>query len=78
VKNPSDRQIWKNLINRVDPATKKLWEPGTKSRVCSDHFELGFDYPILNLGYDASKKIQKLFPQRFSKRRKLDYNKEVQ
>lgn len=31
------RQRW-NVAIRVDPVTKKLWEPGPCDRVCGDHF----------------------------------------
>jgi len=74
VKDPERRSIWKNLVNRLDK-DKKLWSPKTKSRVCSDHFDGHFPYPTKNLGYpSADEKVRHLFPERFSKRRKLDYN----
>ncbi|XP_065675752.1 uncharacterized protein LOC136091960 [Hydra vulgaris] len=56
------RNVWKLLINREN--NKKVWSPGAKSRVCSQHFlnKSSIDYPTLNLGYDASQRIQRLVP----------------
>jgi len=32
------RQKWRVAVRRVDPITKKLWNPGGNDRVCADHF----------------------------------------
>ena len=53
---------------------KKLWTPKKQSRVCSIHFVDGQPtqsnpYPVLNLGYDAEKKINTII----GVRRKLHY-----
>ena len=64
------------LINRKTK-TNKLWSPGSKSRVCSDHFVESCSYPSKNLGYDSREKISKLFPSPRRKRRRLDFSEEV-
>ena len=66
------------MINRVNE-NNKLWNPGSKSRVCSNHFEEGFNYPILNLNYPgAEEKIKRMFPDRIaSKRRKLENERQA-
>ena len=37
-KSPERRQKWIVAIKRIDPNTKKLWEPSRYSVVCADHF----------------------------------------
>ena len=64
------------LIN-CKTKTNKLWSPGSKSRVCSDHFVESCSYPSKNLGYDSREKISKLFPSPRRKRRRLDFSEEV-
>lgn len=60
---PKKRQVWKNLINRVDTSSKKLLSPSKDQRVCSRHFTDGQPtqknpYPTEALGYpDFKKKV---------------------
>ena len=49
-----------------------MWSPGSKSRVCSVHFQDSrFEYPTINLGYDAENKILHLLPPSYCSKRKL-------
>ena len=51
---------------------KKLWSPGSKSRVCSMHFHNSrFQYPTTDLGYDAKNEILYLLPPSYCSKRKL-------
>ena len=46
--------MWKTLINRE--TDKKLWSPGSKSRVCSMHFQDSrFEYPTIDYRYMSGK-----------------------
>ena len=71
---------WKRLINRQDPQRKgKLWSPSKDSRVCSKHFVSGkptpeHPNPIINLGYDASERVNRMTPTPV--RRKLERSSE--
>ena len=57
------------MINRQDDKGK-IWTPGSKSRVCSNHFDEGVSLPAVNLGYKSDKKLSKLQPP---KGRRIDY-----
>lgn len=37
-KDPETRREWVKIVNRKDPITRKIWQPSTDSRICSDHF----------------------------------------
>ena len=69
-RKPDERLKWCRLINRKK-MNGSLWSPSSKSRVCSEHFNDGCEYPTKNLGYNSEEKVMKIFPQ--TKRRKLEY-----
>ena len=47
----------------VEKNRKKFWSPGSKSRICSMHFQDSrFEYPTTDLGYDAKNNILHLLP----------------
>ena len=51
---------------------KTLWSPGSKSRVCSMHFQDSrFEYPTIDLGYDAKNKILHLLPPSYCSKSQL-------
>ena len=39
-RNPDLLKKWVANLNRIDPVTKKTWQPSKDSRLCSDHFAL--------------------------------------
>ncbi|XP_047137793.1 uncharacterized protein LOC124814300 [Hydra vulgaris] len=63
-KLPEKRLKWQQLINRQSPTRRnKYCKIGANHRVCSKHFvdsepSVENPYPIINLGYDSSKKIK--------------------
>ena len=52
-KDPTHRQLWVIAIKRMDPVSKKLWQPTSSSIVCKEHF-LPEDYrQTLTGNYDS-------------------------
>jgi len=69
------RDIWIKLINRKKKDGTKNWSPGTKCRVCSNHFvdkipTESNPYPVLKLGYNSSSKILNVVPVIAGQKRK--------
>ena len=49
-KDPEKRDAWIRCVNRIMECGGK-WSPTTNSRICSEHFEDGHDYPVENMGH---------------------------
>ncbi|XP_065666922.1 uncharacterized protein LOC124813812 isoform X2 [Hydra vulgaris] len=82
-KLPAKRIKWQQLINRQSPTHQnKYCKIGANHRVCSQHFvdsepSIENPYPIINLGYDSSKKVRTILPapsRRSKINKKLELN----
>lgn len=74
-KNPDILKEWVTKIRRVDPGTRRAWEPSQYSVLCSEHFEAS-DFALGYGGYGGKRLKPTAVPSIFAHSRPVKHRKE--